>query len=264
MNFADTADELYGLHPNDFTAARNAAAKRAATPGQLLGLRKPTPAAWVVNLRMRHRTAAIDEALDLGAQLQAAQADLDREALTELSKQRRQLVAALARQGAELAELQGHPVSAAAIDEVARTLQAALADPDAAAAVRTGRLVRALETVGLTVDLEGAVAGDFAPLRPSLHVVDELEEKRAEHRRRAAEAQRALEAAETAHQAAARRVADAMRRRDAIADDVASAQATLKSLKSSLAEAERELKSLVADRFRAEAAADAARLGTES
>ena len=262
--YRNLADELYDLHPTEFTAARNAAAKDSPNHDAIMAFVRPSAAAWLVNLLVRQRSAEITAALELGEQLRAAQADLDRETLAELTKQRRALVAALARQGAEIAELQGHRVTPAVVDSVAQTLQAAMADPDASAAVATGRLVRALTTIGLSVDLDGAVAGDAEPRSRATHPIDELEEKRAEKRRREAEAQAALEAAESEHQKAERRVADALRARDAIADEVEAAASTLKQLKRTLAEADRAIESVRSERDKAEAAAETARLGLES
>lgn len=259
MTLSHLIDGLYDLHPTEFTAARNAAAHGSPDHDAIMALVRPSAAAWLVNVLVRQRSADVTAALELGEQLRAAQAELDRDSLAELTKQRRALVAALAREGSEIAELQGHKVTPAVVESVAQTLQAAMADPDAAAAVATGRLVRALATVGLSVDLDGAVAGDAAPRAREPHPIDELEEKRAEKRRRDAEAQAALEAAETEHQKAQRRVADALRARDAIADEVEAAASALKELKRTLSEAERVLDAVRKDRDRAEAAADAAR-----
>lgn len=258
MTFAEIADELYDLHPTAFTAARNVAAAGSPDRERIMALKKPTPAAWLVNLLVRQRHDEVSAALQLGEQLRAAQADLDRESLAELTRQRRQLVNALAKQGAGLAEVQGHKVSASTVEEVAQTLQAAMVDPDAAAAVSTGRLVRPLEAVGLTVDVDNAVAGDSAPRTRAAHPVDELEEKRAERRRRTAEAQRELEAAETAHQKAERRVADAIRARDAVAEQLDDAQERVKAIKRTLADAEKALKAASQDRDEAARGREAA------
>ena len=184
-------DELYGLLPSEFTAARNAAARDLDKHerDEVMALKKPSAAAWVVNLLVRHRPDQVDQVLELGEQLREAQGDLDRDALAELSRQRRQLVGALAKQGVALADVAGQKVSSAALEEVAQTLQAGMSDADAAVAVRSGRLVRSLEAIGLTVDLDGAVAGDsLAPAHRTRRdpVVDELEEKRAEKRAAAA------------------------------------------------------------------------------
>jgi hypothetical protein len=158
---AEVADDLYGLHPTAFIAARDARGKELEKPlaTRLKELRRPAPAAWVLNLLVRERRADIDEVLDLGAGLREAQAALDREAITRLSRERRTLVGALARQGAALAAEAGHPVATAVVDAVAATLDAGIADPEAAAAIRTGRLLRPLETIGFEpVDLAEAVA----------------------------------------------------------------------------------------------------------
>lgn len=259
------AHELYGLLPSQFTAARNGAARELDPDDRatVMAFTKPSTAAWVVNLLVRQRPDQIDQVLELGEQLREAQSGLDRDALAELSRQRRQLVGALAHNGAALAEIAGHPVSAAVVDEVAQTLQAGMSDADAAAAVRSGVLVRSLEAIGLSVDLEGAVAGAAItpPARPE--PVDELEakraRKRAEEEERRAEARRALDAAETAHEKAERVVADAIRARDAIAERVDDAARALTALKAELAAAEKALKAAASARDTAADAADAAR-----
>lgn len=260
---SDLADGLYGLLPSEFTAARNAAAKDLdkAARDKIMALKKPTPAAWVVNLLVRQRPDQVDAVLDLGEQLREAQGDLDRDALAELTRQRRQLVGALAKQGVALADVAGQKVSNSVADEVAQTLQAGMSDADAALAVRSGRLVRPLEAIGLSVDLEGAVAGDAPPpaRRAKTPAVDELEEKRAEKRRREADAKRELEKAETAHEQAERKVADAVRHRDSVAEQVADAAHRLKTLKADLADAEKQLATAAASRDDAAAAAEKAR-----
>ncbi|WP_350347561.1 transposase [Agromyces sp. G08B096] len=161
---ADIADELYGLDADEFTAARNARVKALriqdrALASRVAEFRKPSTAAWVVNQLARHRPDELDELLALGNELRAAQADLDAKALTALARERRKLVAAMARTAAAVAEELGSPVRPATVEEVAETLQAALTDASAADAVRSGRLVRALEAIGTEVDLGGAVAG---------------------------------------------------------------------------------------------------------
>lgn len=160
---ADLAGELYGVPPAVFIAERTRRATEVADDKALATrvklLRKPAPAAWVINLLVRSRRDDLDELLDLGGELRAAQAALDREAITRLAKERRSRVTALALLGAGLAADAGHPVPAGVVDAVAATLDAGLADADAADAIRTGRLVRALETIGFeAVDLAEAVA----------------------------------------------------------------------------------------------------------
>lgn len=214
---ARIADELYALPPADFIAARDAAVREMAgdraAGARVKSLRRPAPAAWVVNLLVRERRDELDDLLDLGVALRAAQADLDREAITRLAKERRTAGLELARRGAELAEAAGHPVATSVIDAVAATLDAGLADPEAAEAIRTGRLLRALQTIGFEpVELAEAVAlpdaGSRAaekrtPARPRLRAVDDADAELARARERA---DAAVERAEREAAAAAREV----------------------------------------------------------
>ncbi|WP_314505578.1 transposase [uncultured Microbacterium sp.] len=198
------ARKLYALPPEEFTAARNA---RAATADRALAmrikaLRKPTASAWAVDLLARDGQLA--EALELSEALREAQDDLDGEELKSLSRQRRALVAALAGQAVDLAKTQGVTISAAAREDVEKTINAAVMDAAAAAAVMTARLVRPLEASGFdAVDVSDAVGGTLpgvpdapAPSR------DDLAERRA---RKAAE--KALREAERAAGEAGRELA---------------------------------------------------------
>ncbi|WP_430295321.1 transposase [Sinomonas sp. B1-1] len=165
MDLADVAHELYALPLAEFTAARNARAKRARSEGQPLlakqiaKLPKPSTAAWAVNVLARRRGEELGQVLDLGASLREAQADLDPAAMRALGRERSRLLAAVVRDGREAAGELGVKVSDAAAEEMEQTLHAAMADPQAAEAVRSGLLVRTLTGSGLEpVDLAGAVA----------------------------------------------------------------------------------------------------------
>ena len=192
------ATELYALPPADFTAARNARAgmaDRSIAP-LVKALRKPTVAAWAVNLLARN--GQLGEALELASALREAQDDLDAAELSRLGRQRRALVAALAAQAAGLAKDAGITVSAAARDDVEKTINAAVMDASAAAAVMTARLVTPLEAGTFEeADLADAVGGSVpgvvaAPQR------DDLAERRARKaaEKAAREAERAANEAE--------------------------------------------------------------------
>ena len=148
------ADELYALDPADFTAARNQAAKQAKDDGdkalseQVKALKKPSAAAWVVNLLVREDPDEVTQMLDVGEALQRAQSDLDGDALRELNRQRRKLIAVMAQKGRSFARDHGVKVSGAVAEQVEQTLHAAMVDSDAAAAVRTGMLVEPLAPEG--------------------------------------------------------------------------------------------------------------------
>ncbi|WP_173924376.1 hypothetical protein [Agromyces sp. Marseille-P2726] len=167
------ADELYDLVPDEFTAARNARAKAAKDDDRELSdritqLKKPSPAAWIVNRLVREHAAQVDELFDLGAELREAQAHGDGRALTTLGSQRRKLVSALLALATELADAADRSPSRAVLDEVEQTLIAGTVDEAAEAAVRSGRLVRSLQAVGFEeVDLDGAVAGEASVAGPT-------------------------------------------------------------------------------------------------
>lgn len=176
------AAELYALPPAEFTAVRNARAAASDRPlaARIKKLPKPSVAAWTVSLLVREGQLA--DALDLAAALREAQEDLDAAELSRLGAQRRSLVAALSRQAVALARERGVTVSPAVSEDVEKTINAAVMDAAAAAAVMTGRLVRALEASGFeSVDLTDAVGGSLpdgtpAPSPPSR---DDLAERRA-------------------------------------------------------------------------------------
>jgi hypothetical protein len=197
-------EDLYALPPEEFTAARDAAAKAARAAGDkegaktLAGLRRPTVSAHLVNLLVRAEPALVAQLLDLGAQLGEAQRSGSGDALRALGDQRRALVQAVTDRAVALSDRE---VATSARTEVEATLEAALADPGAADAVRSGRLVRALSFAGFGgADLEGAVApapaAEQAPAEPATG------RRSAEARRRAAEQLR--EAERTAQEAAGR------------------------------------------------------------
>ncbi len=145
----DALDRLYAARPEDFTAQRTrlaADAKRsgdAAAARQIGGSRKPTAAAWVVNLLALRGTARAS-LVDLGARLREAHAPMDGEAIRTLTGEQRRLVEELSRAGFLAAGIAAP--SAALRDDVIATLQAAVADPDVAA--RLGRLTKAEQWSG--------------------------------------------------------------------------------------------------------------------
>ncbi|MEU2348655.1 hypothetical protein [Modestobacter sp. NPDC049651] len=173
MELDEVADELYAVPPEEFVPARTAARDRARAEGdkelaaQVAALPKPSTAAWVCNLLVRRQHDEIAQLVGLGELLRQAQANLSGDQLKELGRQRSQVVAALTRQARSLAHQEGHDVSTSIAEQVEGTLRAAVADPDAGAALLAGRLTGALSYTGLgPVDLSGAVAPS-APARPA-------------------------------------------------------------------------------------------------
>ncbi len=156
------AEELYGLAPAEFTPARDARAKElkgTAAGARVKALRKPSVAAWVVNQLVRHETEQIDQVLAVGAELRAAQASMSGDELRALTRQRRQLTAAVTTRARTVARGLGVRVTESVADQVEATLTAAILEEACGAAVRSGLLVSALAATGVDpVDLAAAVA----------------------------------------------------------------------------------------------------------
>jgi len=242
MNLGQVADELYGLAPAAFTAARDEQAGRARASGdaelaaEIRKLRRPTVSAWLVNLLAREDSGQVDDLLELGQSLREAQRALDGGRLRDLSGQRRQLVSALSQEAQRLAEAAGQAVSAQVEREVQDTLEAALAHPGAAGAVRSGRLTKALSYAGLGGDVgaDDAVAVWTAPAgqpaqrsrQRTASPADGRETGPSRPARKAGTARR--DARETGAAQRARREAEAAERNRAdAAEDVREAQAGL-------------------------------------
>ncbi|SIO26391.1 hypothetical protein [Agromyces cerinus] len=278
----DAATALYSLRPDEFTAARNARAQSTASDDRELAarireLRRPSPAAWLVNQLVRHRSDEVEAILELGAEARQAQGRFDAVELAELGRQRRRLVSALAREAGELAEELGAPVRTPVLDEVAQTFQAAMSDASAADAVRSGRLVRALEAVGVEVDLRDAVAGGPLPSAGRAEAAggdDAAPAARADADRRARaareRAERAVEAAErraaeasAALEAIAARLADADRRRDELTARRDELEEQLRRVESEIADADRAQRALARERDRAARDAEAAEVDAD-
>lgn len=146
MGWEEVADELYGLPPERFVAARDRAARTASREeaARIKELRRPTLAAWAVNLLVRSDRDEITALLRLGEDLRRAHGDLDGQQLRALARRQHQLVAGLSRRARRLAAQAGRAVGDSVQREVEVTVQAVLIDPEAAEALVTGRLVKAL------------------------------------------------------------------------------------------------------------------------
>jgi hypothetical protein len=230
----DVAAKLYVVEPSAFVAARSAAVREAREAGDLklataIGkLRRPVVAAWAVNLLARDDAAGLGELLALGRDLREAHQQMQGEALQRLSRQRHDMLAALAGRARQLAADAGHPLGAEAAQQVVQTLGAALADPDVGREVQRGRLVTPLSYTGfgpLSAELPEAPPVD--QLTQHRRARERLEHELAEVRREmvtlARNAQRALEALERADDAvsdAQRQLAEATQRRDSVAQRV--------------------------------------------
>jgi len=290
----EVADELYALTPAEFTAARDERARLARQAGQrddaaaIKKLARPTTSAWLVNQLSREAPDRLGRIVEVGEALEEAQRTLAGDRLRELSAQRRNVINDLLPEAAEIASRAGQPASAAVMGEVRATLEAALADSAARAAVQSGRLTKPLAYAGLgEVDLAAALAlpaskratgGEDKPGRtqemasgasPATDVTgkapsgtgppgsgaEAAEENQAAAPRRATET---VQAAEADVEAAARALETAERQFAGVAEQQRFLQRRIKHLERELAEAGREDAELARTAAEAERERDAA------
>ena len=96
----EIADELYGLPPEEFTAARTRYEKAAKAAGErdeaarIHSLAKPTVTAWLANQLAREHRDELEPLLELGAGLRDATRNLAGDQLRALSRQQHELVRA--------------------------------------------------------------------------------------------------------------------------------------------------------------------------
>ena len=226
-------DRLYELPLEEFTAGRNALARRLKSEGdneaaeQVAALAKPSLPVWAINQLARQEKARMRTLLDTGAKLRKAQeralsgggSDALRTAQTDEREAIRELVE---RAGAILEEA-GRPPSRTVLERIRSTLGAAALAESARGTLKAGRLTDELQVSGFE-----ALAGIEPAPRGKAKPRDELAERRKkkaeiERERRRLEkrardlndrAEKAEQSAERAEEAAAeaRDLADEHRR----------------------------------------------------
>ena len=274
-------EELYGGEAAEFVAQRNRLVAKARKDGDrelattIAALTKPTRSAAAVNRLVRDDPDAVGDLGELGDQLRAAERDGDAPRMRALGVDRRRLVDRLT--GFAL-ELIGVDDPAAALrDEVSTTLTATLADPDVAAQVLSGSLVRPVRWEGFgSVPLGNISAlparspGAASETRTSTAGRRRSEKAKAPADHSPTKTKRpdaAQERAERERQAAAQaeeRVRDAERRRQAELDEsrtaLDEADAGLEQATDQLGELEDRVRELEAELSKAERDVERARV----
>jgi hypothetical protein len=261
----DVIRRMYEAPPDGFVAARTAAVAEAREAGdkdaakRLAALRKPTVAAWVVNLLALRRPDMIDELVELATALRSAQRGLKGGELRDLTAQRRKIVTSLVNEARKLAVAEDPQMRGAKLplSEVEATLTAALAEPEIAEQVRTGRVIRAATYAGfgevprprlrlITADDDGDAAADAEEQEEPEPAASGTKERAADERRRRerAERRRELKRELAAAQAAESRADAQLERAEAAERD---AGQVVDDLDAELAELERRRAEAVAD-----------------
>ena len=265
VSVAEVADELYALSPAEFTAARDDRARQARASGQrdeaaaIKKLARPTASAWLVNQLTRTAPDSIARLVAVGTALAEAQRNLVGERLRELSTERRQVINDLLPRAIEIASQAGQPASPGTMGEVRATLEAALADAGARAAVQSGRLTKALAYAGLgEVDLSAAVAlpGDQAP--PGRKPAGQMAVSQTAVSQTAEDLAAAEEAAQTAVENAERALEAADGNLAAVAEQRQFLRRRIKHLERELGQAKEEDAQLAKDGQQAQRSRDAA------
>ncbi|MEU6024781.1 hypothetical protein [Micromonospora sp. NPDC047134] len=263
----DLVEQLYRTPPDRFVAARDAAvaqARRAGDPGaarEIARLRRPTVAAWLVNLLALERPELVADLVQLAEALRAAQRELRGPRLRELSAQRRAVVAALVTEVRRLAaEVEGAPSSGKLpLAEVEATLNAALSDAQVAEQIRSGRLLRSAHYAGFgevpRPQLRLVTGGQEPPAVPPRQQPAQGGALRAEQAQRAARAER-----ERRRRALAKELGRARTDQDRAEEELAAAAAAERDGTAALDRLEAELAELERRRAVAEQELSRARL----
>ena len=150
---AAVLDELLALPPDEFTQARNAAAKRLRAEGSRAAAdavkRVPRPplALWALNRVAHEQPALIESLLEAADQLREAyRSGGDIRAATTPE---RAAEAGVVDAAGGIARARGMNVSDAVVERLRHTVHAAAVDADTAAALRNGRLLREPEAPSL-------------------------------------------------------------------------------------------------------------------
>ena len=201
---SDEVDALYALPLDEFTAARNALAKKLGSE-EIRKLAKPSVPAWAVNQLARRERKRLGELLKSGEALQkqVLGGKAGPAALREAQQHERQLVRDLVQRAEGLLKDAGRPATAAALERISETLAAGAQTAEGREALRSGRLTEALEPAGFEA-LTGLTPRQQASPRDELAAARRAKEDRRKERRRLEQEVRKLET----RAAAAEREAD--------------------------------------------------------
>ncbi|MEP6852444.1 MAG: hypothetical protein ABJA87_07300 [bacterium] len=254
-------EELYGLDPEDFTAARTRLATEAKAAGDqadakaITALRRPTRSAALVNRLVRADPSVAADLSRLGTDLAQAQRALDGTRLRELSGRRRRLIEDLTRRALHTG---GAAPAASVRNEVGATLEAALADPAVADRLAEGTLLKAATWAGF-----GTPPPDLQIVPTPATAKTAAQSKLAPaHRRDAAAQKRATAAEKRAEQRAAAERAESERARQEAIEraeaEVLEAQRAVEQTRAAQAVAKEDLRRAEAEVTQARRRVDAA------
>jgi hypothetical protein len=266
----EIAAELYALKPDEFIAARDEHVRQARVDGRaplakaVAGLRRPNQSAWLINQLARDQRDAVEELFLLGESLRAAHARADGGELQKISAERRKAEAALIRRARALGSQAGVDVTADMARETEETLAAALASPDIAEEVLSGRLTKPVSYSGFGTVLTSVPAPQAPKKKPRPAAKPEPAADTGDRRREQAEqvvadAREELEATELDLAERERAADDAAHRAEELGDQVDRLREQLRAVEGELVAADRGARMEERRRDRARKSRDEAR-----
>ena len=214
-NRPEDARALYRLPPEEFTAARDALARRLRSAGEraqaeeVRRLRRPNAPAWALDQIAQDRPELIDEVLATGSELREAMEIGDGRRLREAEHSTREASDTAVREAEHGLAAAGQSVSDDVRARLAATLRAAILDPDVASLLQSGMLERDVELPGFGLDMPMTPAphpvAPEAPRRKPTHDDRKRQEREEREDQQKREERRARE---EARRAAKRRLAE--------------------------------------------------------
>ena len=168
-------DRLYELPLEEFTAGRNALARRLKSEGdneaaeQVAALAKPSLPVWAINQLARQEKARMRTLLDTGAKLRKAQERAlsggGSDALRTAQADEREAIRDLVERAGAILEEAGRPPSRPVLERIRSTLAAAALAESARSTLKAGRLTDELQMSGFEAlaGIEPAPRGKAKP-----------------------------------------------------------------------------------------------------
>ena len=219
------AQDLYRLPPEEFTAARDALARRLRADGnraraeEVRRLRRPNIPAWALDQVAQTEPGLIERVLAVGGELREAMETGDGRRLREAERSTRQASEAVVDRAERVLAAAGASSTDDVRARMSATLRAAILDPEVASRLQSGTLERDVELPGLGTEMALAPATRPPVSRPKPTEEDrQQQEREREERRRREQAVRAARARVAELESEARRLGRNAQRLAALAE----------------------------------------------
>ncbi len=151
MNLPESAEVLFELPPEDFTAERDRIAKDLKKQGEdesaavVKALKRPSVTAYALNLVARQHAGLVDDLLKADEDLRGARS---RGAMDDAKAARQKAISAITSKATSILGDQDRPITAQVRERLTETLLAVATDDETRAGLKAGRLLREAEGGG--------------------------------------------------------------------------------------------------------------------